>query len=565
MAAVLPLEDDGYFVLSLRRMQSQTKFVGSAANYTSTKLGTHEPNSKSSDESDPSSAPASPRTTHVESSYLSYESTPASYLPIASGYDHAPPLDKSLENHFGLPRYEHAKFFSRADYEFEDTITIKEETMIEQVENVPGDISVDQIEPEFTSRPYIPVPKEHLADDTAMASKPSSQVDYLSHNWAEEDIWTSWRYIVSNRGELSDSARLENASWRTWMKAKNNLKTISPESLNWLKDCDVTWLYGPLQSRANKLYDADTEPTSSNMSKTESLVNMVTKKPILKKRTMSGIMLQHSISSSSLLKQATVSIAVQENGMQTRRCRIEDELIPPSLPARHLSIASTSTIESTHSSGAVSPSAERKHIHFNESVEQCISIDVKGEDDYSKADMEMYYDSSDSDGAMMKKVTSKKPGPLRKAPKKGIDGKIIAKLRSTKLKYREDAEERDTAMRHSRSPLKPSASSQETLCPARQQNGFYFDEEDDNDVDSGAASPRNGWTSPSAEGGLQRSSSTGSLQAAATGLRRTSSGMLMPQEDADATGGEGIIGRVIDTVNKARDIAHVIWNVGWRA
>jgi hypothetical protein len=26
---------------------------------------------------------------------------------------------------------------------------------------------------------------------------------------------------------------LENASWRTWMKAKNNLKTISPESLNW--------------------------------------------------------------------------------------------------------------------------------------------------------------------------------------------------------------------------------------------------------------------------------------------------------------------------------------------
>lgn len=552
MAAVLPSEDDSYFVLSLRRMQSQIKFVGSTANYTSTKLGTYEPNSKSSDESDPSSAPASPRTTHVESSYLSYESTPASYLPIASGYDDAPPLDKSLENHFDLPRYEHAKFFSRADYDFEETITIKEETMIEQVENVPGDISVDQIEPEFTSRPYIPVPKEHHADDTAVASKPSRQVDYLSHNWAEEDIWTSWRYIVSNRGDLSDSVRLENASWRTWMKAKNNLKTVSPESLNWLKDCDVTWLYGPLQSCANKLYDADTEPTSSNMSKTESLVNMVTKKPILKKRTMSGIMLQHSIFSSSLLKQATVSIAVQENGMQ----------IPLSFPARHLSIASTSTIESRHSSGAVSPSAERKHIHFNESVEQCISIDVKGEDDYNKADMEMYYDSSDSDGAMMK-VTSKKPGPLRKAPKKGIDGKIIAKLRSTKLKYREDAEERDTAMRHSRSPLKSPASS---LCPARQQNGFYFDEEeDDNDVDSGAASPRNGWRSPSAEGGLQRSSSTGSLQAAATGLRRTSSGMLMPQEDADATGGEGIIGRVIDTVNKARDIAHVIWNVGWRA
>jgi hypothetical protein len=30
-----------------------------------------------------------------------------------------------------------------------------------------------------------------------------------------------------------NAARLENASWRTWLKAKNNLKTVSPETLNW--------------------------------------------------------------------------------------------------------------------------------------------------------------------------------------------------------------------------------------------------------------------------------------------------------------------------------------------
>ncbi len=75
---------------------------------------------------------------------------------------------------------------------------------------------------------------EHAAeDDTAVRALPSRHVDYLSHNWKEEDIWKSWKYIVSRRGDYSNSARLENASWRTWMKSKNKLKTVSPETLNW--------------------------------------------------------------------------------------------------------------------------------------------------------------------------------------------------------------------------------------------------------------------------------------------------------------------------------------------
>lgn len=75
---------------------------------------------------------------------------------------------------------------------------------------------------------------DHIAeDDTAVRALPSRHVDYLSHNWREEDIWESWKYIVSRRGDYSNSARLENASWRTWMKSKNKLKTISPETLNW--------------------------------------------------------------------------------------------------------------------------------------------------------------------------------------------------------------------------------------------------------------------------------------------------------------------------------------------
>lgn len=457
--------------------------------------------------------------------------------------------------------YERAKLFEHPDYSSpEEAIMEREAHKIEDL--APDDLPEQNDSSSDTSRPDSPE-EPHAEDDTAVASKPSRQVDYLSHNWAEEDIWTSWRYIVSKRGEFSNSARLENASWRTWMKAKNNLKTISPESLNWLKDCDVTWLYGPLQSKPSKLYNSTTEPSSSTLSKTESLVNMATKKPILKKRTMSEIMLQHSISSASLLRQATASIHAQANGMSERRYRVEDELI---MPVRHLSVASAaSTVESTDSSGVMSPSTERKHIHFNEQVEQCIAIDVKGDDDdEDDVEIEMYHDSSDSDGVMMKKVASKKRAPRRKAAKKCIDGKIIAKLPSTKLKYREDTDEKDSAMRHSRSPMMSPSSSQETLRPTRQQNRFYFDEEDEEDPDDGTASPRGGWRSPPGEVGLHRSSSSSSLQDVATGLRRTSSGMLMPCEEADAAAGDGIIGRVIDTVNTARDIAHVIWNVGWR-
>lgn len=70
-------------------------------------------------------------------------------------------------------------------------------------------------------------------DDTAARPLPSLQVDYLSHDWREEDIWSSWRHVVSQRRTYGEVSRLENASWRTWAKRKNNLRTIAPQKLNW--------------------------------------------------------------------------------------------------------------------------------------------------------------------------------------------------------------------------------------------------------------------------------------------------------------------------------------------
>ncbi|KAG8802589.1 hypothetical protein FRC16_009262 [Serendipita sp. 398] len=98
---------------------------------------------------------------------------------------------------------------------------------------------------------YTPLPIKPaagtLADDGDLAPElPRICVDYLSHQWAEEDVWRSWRSMTRAKYEIANGMRLENASWRTWWKQRNKLKTISPETLNWLKDSDVTWLYGPL-------------------------------------------------------------------------------------------------------------------------------------------------------------------------------------------------------------------------------------------------------------------------------------------------------------------------------
>ena len=77
-------------------------------------------------------------------------------------------------------------------------------------------------------------PTGTLADDGDLQSAlPRICVDYLSHQWAEEDVWRSWRSMTRHKFEISNGLRLENASWRTWWKQRNKLRTVSPETLNW--------------------------------------------------------------------------------------------------------------------------------------------------------------------------------------------------------------------------------------------------------------------------------------------------------------------------------------------
>lgn len=73
-------------------------------------------------------------------------------------------------------------------------------------------------------------------DDTYLQHPPTMHVDYLSHEWREEDISASWRFTMSNghrEGEEFKRSRLLNALWRRWGKTRFNLGTLPAEEIDW--------------------------------------------------------------------------------------------------------------------------------------------------------------------------------------------------------------------------------------------------------------------------------------------------------------------------------------------
>lgn len=341
-----------------------------------------------------------------------------------------------------------------------------------------------------------------------------------------------------------------------------------------MKDHDVTWLYGPLQTGSSMSVGSDSAPPASNLSRSNSFIS---KKPILKKRCLSEIMLQKSISSSTLMKQAVDALRAQQPNQR------------PALGQRPYSDFSTSSrsgedtngipteppsaLHSASSSGVTTPcGGERRRIHFNDKVEQCIAI-YKEQDDYLSA----IVDSSDSDsddGIVMMRAEHGKERKLsnRSTPRGSFsnESKTIAMLPSTTLKYRSETPE--LVVEPPKPPPKVSfwnvaaklarSASTETLKPSNPSSNFLLDDDDDEDL---------GWQPPPRRDSMHIHRlddfplDEADEEISGRGLRRTPSGMFMPYEDdEDHTSDGGIIGKVVDTVNTARDIAHVIWNVGWR-
>jgi hypothetical protein len=184
-------------------------------------------------------------------------------------------------------------------------------------------------------------------------------------------------------------------------------------------------------------------------------------------------------------------------------------------------------------------------------------LEVKGDED-EEPDLYAIHDSDDSDsddGAItMRRTDPKWKLPLmssRKAtPRASVSAgsKSIEMLPSTTLKDGEDTSEPpETAVKHSSSfwnsgKLSPSPS-QETL-KDRKDSMALTQERLQN---------------------LHTSRLPSCLNGDPSGMRRTPSGMLMPyEEDEDDVVTEGLFGKVVDAVNTAKDIAYVIWNVGWR-
>ncbi|TVY48990.1 Resistance to glucose repression protein [Lachnellula occidentalis] len=271
-----------------------------------------------------------------------------------------------------------------------------------------------------------PDPIGRAEDDVAIIASPSRHVDYLSHDWCEEDIWSSWKHLRSKRKDYSKKERLENAAWRIWGKERQNLITIKPETISWNKDRDVTWLYGPLQTVAN---ESDLCYTSGATVSTVHQVSPLNVKPILKKRTLCDTLLQRSLSSSSLDKQP-----------ESTAFRPHDENLE--LNQNNPTRSSVRFVSATRNTSNQNLSTTAKNVRFHERVEQYIAVENEdheepGNENELEDCLTMYYGQTEQ---------ANDPGPL----------KIIASLPTTTLN---DPKATETALAPANKPACWSPSS----------------------------------------------------------------------------------------------------------
>jgi hypothetical protein len=359
-----------------------------------------------------------------------------------------------------------------------------------------------------------------------------------------------------------------------------------------LKDCDVTWLYGPFQTE-NKTYFSNAEsPPPSRLSTTSSFLH---KKPILKKRSASEAILQKPIPEHSLLKQVGAILKFQDGTPAASQPSFERAVsdfsaktTPPesvaSTPAGGESQPTTSQQSSITSSGFQSPE-ERKHIHFNDEVVQCIAVESKydeeeedEEEEQSLAVMSDEEDKDEDDGlGMVMHIPLEAKTSNRSTPRDSfsIESKTIALLPSTTLKYQSDTPEPSEAQQqHVTKYFWPAGKklspwpSQETLCPPRPNANFLINDDDEEYPDLQWQPSSSTYKNPPQRDSLpyQPEPNSGDGYDPGPGMRRTPSGMFMPydRDGGGTTLEKTCFGRVVDIVNTVRDIAYVIWNVGWR-
>ncbi|CAG8445005.1 8388_t:CDS:2 [Ambispora gerdemannii] len=250
-------------------------------------------------------------------------------------------------------------------------------------------------------QPFALIPDDNMSG--VIQHPPEICVDYLSHEWKkEDDIWTSWKMMSKQKKEIVNGVRLENASWRTWAKQKYHLKTVNPERLNWMKDSDVTWLYGPFHTawtpRKHEESLKSKAPTIQDKLGLMHHTPGACQKSCLKKKSISEILLSNT---SDRSYPTLVPSHSDSQLYKKKKSRVGKE--------DSNTLLSTSISETSPLFTLMQRNGEQ-HIRFNDQVEQCIAVDSAEEDDDNLE--KNYYDdesgdNSSDDGAILMKNSRK--------------------------------------------------------------------------------------------------------------------------------------------------------------
>ncbi|KAL9553198.1 hypothetical protein MBANPS3_003389 [Mucor bainieri] len=314
--------------------------------------------------------------------------------------------------------------------------------------------------------------KKHALDDDFESPrnvKIESNVDYLSYKFDEMDLAASWRMLTKQKLTIVNGIRLENASWRTWAKQRNNLKTVSPDTLNWLKDSDVTWLYGPLNIVIKNM-DEEDRYAKPKVSTTEDTYGLMTSpaplppapsqsQPVTNdsESTMEASPAppkQPSLSNPLAETPASISPASTSSAQAPKPLKSAlkkvtmSDLLKRSASELQINTNLSSNIsisEANEQLGAFSPAVIASHrqpkLRFNQYVEQCVALsssamnkkkmsrvrmadmnDVMDDDEATEDEddttTEEDYDPDDSDGGSVIMMRSSKPHKLRSSIKK---------------------------------------------------------------------------------------------------------------------------------------------------
>lgn len=301
-------------------------------------------------------------------------------------------------------------------------------------------------------------------DDNNIQQEPLSRVDYFSYDWNKEEIAGSWRYVVTRKQDLANSARLENASWRMWTKSMYNLKTVPPSTVNWLKEYDVTWLYGPLyhtehESDSDLASQKMTTPPAANdrmVSESQRSANSRTTKSILKKKTAAELMLgdvpdigdylrhhKYRHEPAGLKRQLMASLLNKQYTRSNTTGNLATSIDKPS--ASVTSFGSSNRKLSAFSISSAGTSNSERHVHFSDRVEQCVAVDPSDEPVPEHPGVAIFNDSDASDfeseddgGCLFLGIRRQK---LDESDDSGTH--IIAHLPATTLNYQHKEAERD--------------------------------------------------------------------------------------------------------------------------